>query len=60
MSKIDRVVLEITELQNELNELLEDSSNRNTEKVIEKSQDLDKLILFFYDLKRGEKCKEEY
>ena len=56
----DRIVLEITVLRKELNELLEDSINRNTEKVIEKSQNLDKLIVNFYDLNRGESARREY
>lgn len=59
MTKNDRIVLEITALQNELNKLLDDNSNRNTEKVIEKSQNLDKLITIFFKAKCEEKCGEK-
>lgn len=55
MIKSDEVSQQIVKAQRELSELIENTGGRNSEKVLEKSRMIDKLIVTFYDLNKEEK-----
>lgn len=54
MSRKDTLLEEINIIRSELNELMKDTSNYNSGKILEKSQILDKLIVAVYDLIQAE------
>ncbi|AEY67552.1 aspartyl-phosphate phosphatase Spo0E family protein [Clostridium sp. BNL1100] len=56
MSKLNALSQEIVIRQMELNKLIGNNQNRNTAKVLEKSQELDKLIVAYYEQKQREAC----
>ena len=55
MLKSDEVSQQIVIEQRELSELIENTGGRDSDKVLEKSRMIDRLIVAFYHLKKEEK-----
>lgn len=56
MLATEKLAKQIATVQRELNELVHNAGNRNSEMVLEKSKILDELIVAYYDLKKNDKC----
>lgn len=56
MLKSDKVSQQIVIAQRELSELIENTGGRDSDKVLEKSRMIDRLIVTFYNLKKKNKA----